>query len=111
MDIIGRSDDMLIVRGINLYPAAVVAVVGQFLPQTTGKAQVVLRERGPKVEPPLHVRVECNEGVDPSRQELKEAIERRIRADLMVTTHVELMPFGSFERTATKTKLITVEPA
>ena len=112
MDIIGRSDDMLIVRGINVYPAAVVSVVGEFLPRTTGKAQIVLRDKGPKVQPPLHVRVECNDGIDPgSASDLQGAIERRIRADLTVAARVELVRFGAFERTATKTKLITVEPA
>lgn len=112
MDIIGRSDDMLIVRGLNLFPAAIQSVVGEFMPTATGKMQVVLPAPGPKVDPPLHVRVECNEGVDPtSSRAMKDAIEGRIRADLGATTAIELMPFGFFERTATKTRLVIVDPA
>ena len=111
MDIVGRSDDMLIVRGINIFPTAIVNIVGAFLPQTTGKAQVVLPVRGPKVEPPLRVRVECGEGVDPAAaRELADAIERRIRADLTVTAQVELVAFGAHERTAAKTRLVVIEP-
>ena len=112
MDIIGRSDDMLIVRGLNLFPAAIQSLVGEFMPSTTGKMQVVLRAPGPKVDPPLHVRVECNDGVEPAgNRTLREAIERRIRADLGVTTAVELMPFGFFERTSTKTRLVLIDPS
>jgi len=109
MDIIGRSDDMLIVRGLNLFPSAIQSLVGDFIPKATGKMQIVLRAPGPKVEPPLHVRVECNDGVSPDHA-LRDAIEKRIRADLSVTTAVELVPFGSFERTSTKTRLVIVDP-
>ncbi len=112
MDIIGRSDDMLIVRGLNLFPSAVQSVVGTFMPKLTGKMEIVLRAAGPKVEPPLHVRVECNTGIDTKAERaLAEAVEKQIRADLGVTTAIELMSFGSFERTSTKTKLVVIEPA
>jgi len=110
MDIIGRSDDMLIVRGINLYPTAVVAIVGTFMPRITGKAQVVLPAPGPKVEPPLRVRVECGEGVAPGTSgDLAKSIEAALRADLSVTARVELVAYGRFQRTEAKTKLISIE--
>ena len=109
MEIVGRSDDMLIVRGLNVYPAAIVAVVGALMPRVSGKAQVVLSAPGPKVEPPLRVRVECGEGVAPSA-ELAAAVESRIRADLSFSPRVELVAFGEFARTATKTKLVSLEP-
>lgn len=109
MDIVGRSDDMLIVRGINVYPAAIVAVVGTFLPRVSGKAQVVLSAPGPKVEPPLRVRVECGDGVAPSA-ELAAAIEARIRDELSFSSRIELVAYGEFARTATKTKLVSLEP-
>ncbi len=109
MDIIGRSDDMVIVRGINLYPAAIVAVVGTFMPRVSGKAQVVISSPGPKVEPPLRVRVELGEGVAPSA-EIASAIETRIRQELSVSSRVEFVNFGEFARTATKTKLLSLEP-
>ena len=111
MDIIGRSDDMLIVRGLNVFPAAVQSLVGDFMPKVTGKMQIVLRMPGPKVDPPLHVRVECNEGLEPANNgALRNAIERRIRADLNVTAAVELVPLGTFERTSTKTRLVIIDP-
>jgi len=114
MDIIGRSDDMLIVRGINVFPIALVNIVGEFVPQATGKAQVVLQAAGTKVEPPVRLRVECGDGIDPGSAqalEMKAGIEKKIRADLSVTTNIELVAFGRFERTAAKTRLVVIEPA
>ena len=111
MDIVGRSDDMLIVRGTNIFPSAIQSVVGGFMPKLTGKLEIILKAPGPKVEPPLYVRVECNAGVDLDAEgALRAAVETTIRGELHVTTSVDLVPYGSFERTSTKTKLITIDP-
>jgi phenylacetate-CoA ligase len=112
MDIIGRADDMLIVRGVNLFPSAVKSIVGEFAPDTSGKAEIVLPVAGPKAEPPVRVRIECGEGIDPaSVGQLGIAIENRIRAELTVATRAELVPFGWFPRTETKTRLVVIESA
>src|SRR5438477_3440376 len=39
--VLGRRDDMFIVRGVNVYPTAILAVVGDFRPRVTGRARVV----------------------------------------------------------------------
>ena len=41
MRVLGRRDDMFIVRGVNVYPTAVLSVVGDFRPRVTGRARVV----------------------------------------------------------------------
>ena len=108
MHIAGRSDDMLIVRGVNVFPAAIVSVIGDFMPRVSGKAQIVLPEPGPRAEPPVCVRVEHGEGVTIDEAE-RAAIERRIKADLSITVRLDMVPFGSLERSATKTGLIIIE--
>jgi len=55
--------------------------------------------------PPLPVHVEAAEGSSPGAG-LGEAIEKAIRAKLVVTTRVEVVPFGSLPRTDYKTKLV-----
>src|SRR5258705_9082334 len=55
---IGRTDDMLIVRGVNVFPSAVREVVARFQPRVTGAIQIRLKRRGVKQEPPLPVWVE-----------------------------------------------------
>src|SRR5205814_9627097 len=58
---IGRTDDMLIVRGVNVFPSAVREVVGAFAPDVSGRVLVKPRETGMKQEPPLPVAVERSE--------------------------------------------------
>ena len=55
---IGRTDDMLIVRGVNVFPSAVREVVSSFAPRVSGQILVRPRAAGPKQEPPLPVAVE-----------------------------------------------------
>ncbi|VTU46312.1 Phenylacetate-coenzyme A ligase (plasmid) [Variovorax sp. SRS16] len=111
MDIVGRTDDMLIVRGVNLYPSAVQAVVNQFEPQLAGSMQIVLKAKGPKVEPPLQVRAEVSAGIEgASLETLKAAFENACREQLNVRVRVECVAAGSLDRTESKAKLIVVEP-
>lgn len=111
MDIIGRADDMLLVRGVNVFPSAVQSVVDRFAPQVGGRIQIVLPAPGPRVEPPLRVRVEHAPGVvEPTLATLKQAIETALRADLTVSADIRLVPPGTLTRTETKTRLIVVEP-
>src|SRR3954447_20798583 len=52
---IGRTDDMLIVRGVNVFPSAVREVVAGFAPAVSGVIIVRPRTPGVKQEPPLPV--------------------------------------------------------
>ena len=52
---IGRTDDMLIVRGVNVFPSAIREVVGGFAPQVSGHIVVRPRAPGVKQDPPLPV--------------------------------------------------------
>jgi len=102
---IGRTDDMLIVRGVNVFPAAVREVVSAFAPAVSG--HIVVRPPGPgvKQEPPLPVSVELARGAaaDPA---LAEAIHDRLRNALVVQTRVELVPWGSLRRSEYKSTLV-----
>ena len=55
---IGRTDDMLIVRGVNVFPSAVREVVSGFAPEVSGNVLVRPQAPGVKQEPPLPVSVE-----------------------------------------------------
>ena len=55
---IGRTDDMLIVRGVNVFPSAIREVVSEFAPAVSGHVLVKPRAAGVKQEPPLPVSVE-----------------------------------------------------
>ena len=55
---VGRTDDMLIVRGVNVFPSAIREVVSAFAPAVSGNILVRPQARGVKQEPPLPVSVE-----------------------------------------------------
>ena len=102
---IGRTDDMLIVRGVNVFPSAVREVVSAFAPDVSGYILVTPEAAGVKQEPPLPVNVELAQG-RAADAALAEAIRGRLRNVLVVDTHVELVPWGSLRRSEYKSKLV-----
>jgi phenylacetate-CoA ligase len=102
---IGRTDDMLIVRGVNVFPSAIREVVSEFAPGISGHIRVMPRGDGVKQEPPLPVRVELAPEAT-ADDELAEAIRKRLREVLVVRTSVELVPFGSLRRSEYKSTLV-----
>jgi phenylacetate-CoA ligase len=101
---IGRTDDMLIVRGVNLFPSAVREIVNEFAPATTGVLSIRPKAPGVRQEPPLPVMIEAVEGLE--REGLAERIRARIRDKLVVTTEIELVGPGALPRSEYKSKLV-----
>lgn len=94
---VGRTDDMLIVRGVNVWPSAISDVVGELRPRTTGAVQALLGEPGPKVDPPLRLQAEYGlEATD--LDDLKAELEGLLRERLAVECDVELLPPGTLPR-------------
>ncbi len=91
---IGRTDDMLIVRGVNVFPAAIREVVSAFAPDVSGQILVRPEAAGVKQEPPLPVSVELAPEA-PAAPALAQAIADRLREALLVRTTIELVPAGS----------------
>ena len=105
---IGRTDDMLIVRGVNVFPSALREVVSGFAPKVSGNILVRPAAPGVKQDPPLPVAVELAQ--DACEEDgLADAIRARLRDVLVVQTSVELVPFGSLERSEYKSKLVERE--
>jgi phenylacetate-CoA ligase len=102
---LGRTDDMLIVRGVNIFPSAVREVVSGFGPAVSGRVLVRPSAAGVKQEPPLPVAIELAEGAI-ADQALATAIRGRLRDVLVVQTQVELVPWGSLQRSDYKSRLV-----
>ncbi len=109
-NIIGRADDMLIVKGANVYPRAVGNVIAKFYPRVTGAFRIILPKQGPLVEPPLEIRIEYSAETS---QEDREALEAEIQAcfteELRFTAKFFWVPPESLPREAMKTKLVEIE--
>jgi phenylacetate-CoA ligase len=102
---LGRTDDMLIVRGVNLFPSAVREVVSTFAPRVSGRVLVRPAVAGVKQEPPLPVAVELAKDA-PADADLADAIRGRLRDVLVVQTAVDLVPWGSLQRSEYKSRLV-----
>jgi phenylacetate-CoA ligase len=102
---LGRTDDMLIVRGVNVFPSAIRDVVNDFAPAVSGVISIRPTAPGVRQEPPLPVVVELAQG-EATSERLAEAIRRKIRDSLMVTTRIELVAWGTLPRSDYKAKLV-----
>lgn len=105
--VVGRTDDLLILRGVNVWPSAIQDVVAGFRPGTTGALRIVLPKPGPAVDAPLHIEVEHGEGEgDP--EGLARALEKALRDKLIFTARVEPVPPGTIPRSTMKTRLVHI---
>ena len=102
---IGRTDDMLIVRGVNVFPTAIREIVNEFSPLVSGVILVRPRRKHFQQDPPLPVAVELGEGVA-TADDLAQRIRARLREALVVATEIELLPFGTLPRSSYKSKLV-----
>jgi phenylacetate-CoA ligase len=102
---IGRTDDMLIVRGVNVFPSAIREVVSGFAPDVSGHILVKPQAPGVKQEPPLPVSVELAPGATADAA-LAESIREKLRNVLVIQTRVDLVPCGSLRRSEYKLKLV-----
>lgn len=110
--VLGRVDDLLIVKGVKVYPAAVKNVVNAFVPETTGEMRIVLDGPPPRVVPPLQVKIEHRRGLgDAEQAELRARIERAMHERLTIRPRVELVPAGSLPRTSHKQQLVEQAPS
>jgi phenylacetate-CoA ligase len=102
---IGRTDDMLIVLGVNVFPSAVKDVIASFQPRTTGDMLILLEKPGPKVNPPVRIQAEYAHDVG-DRDDLKKDIEEELRQRLLFRSDLELVPEGTLPRFEMKAKLV-----
>src|SRR5690349_3084839 len=102
--VLGRRDDMFIVRGVNVYPAAILSVVGEFRPEVTGRARVVRAGHETSVEPPVPVEVEIPEGAS-AGESLARRLEDAIHTKLTFRALVTLVPEAEFGEAGYKTRL------
>lgn len=98
--VLGRADDMIHVRGNNLYPTAIEAVVRRF-PEVV-EFRIVIDQTGPLPD----LRVEVEPSAPASGARLAEAVARAIRDDLLFRVEVCPVPTGSLPRFEMKARRV-----
>lgn len=107
--IFGRADDMFIVRGVNVYPSAVQAVIGEYRPAVTGRVRIVLEGDGVSVPAPVLVQAEVPDTSSPT-PDLADRVSTAIRSRLMFRAKVEFVAQSVFGDSGYKTKPIVRIP-
>ena len=101
---IGRTDDMLIVRGVNVFPSAVREIVARFQPRVTGAMVIRPRRRGVRQEPPLPIVVEGDQAIG-------ETLAKEIRGALTFAPEIRMVAPQSLPRSDYKSRLVDFSDA
>ena len=102
--ILGRSDDMFIFRGVNIYPGQIGAVLEHFK-EVGSEFRIHLFRKGGKDQMLLQVerRPEVDQAYD---QNLSEALSEELRKHVMVRAWVEVVGQGELPRSFAKTRRV-----
>ncbi|MGB5747012.1 MAG: phenylacetate--CoA ligase [Desulfobacterales bacterium] len=101
--ILGRSDDMIIFRAVNIYPGQIDEVLSP-IADASCEYQVHL-DRKEDGKDYMTIRLECCEGYDPSRiPELVATVQSEIKKKIMVSCDVDIVDYCSLPRSERKSK-------
>jgi len=105
--IMGRTDDMLIIRGVNVFPSQIEAVLMQ-MEETEPHYQIVVDRVGALDE--LEIQVEVNEGIFSDQikrlEDIERKIEKEIESALGISVKVKLAEPKSIQRSEGKAKRV-----
>jgi phenylacetate-CoA ligase len=92
--VIGRSDDLIVVKGVNFFPSSVGNLLHPFLDSLNGEFQILVKN-----EPPIEtvkIRLEYKRAVQPAQLAvLKDAIQHKMKSSFYVNPDLEFIPEGS----------------
>ena len=98
--IVGRADDMLHVKGINVFPNGIAMVLQDMVPNVTGEFQIILDHPSPYTH--LDIKVEHGRHVTQDKMaNLKMTIEKKIKETLNFKGNVDFVQPDTIERTRT----------
>ncbi|MCU0820758.1 MAG: phenylacetate--CoA ligase [Beijerinckiaceae bacterium] len=101
--ITGRSDDMMIVRGVNVFPTQIEEML-LALPALSAHYQIVLTREGRMDE--MEVKVEARVDHSEAANEAAKLLARRIKDKIGITAWVNVLPPDGIERSQGKAKRI-----
>lgn len=103
--ILGRSDDMIIYRAVNIYPGQIDEVLSA-VPDIGCEYQVIL-ERGEDGRDYMALRLECCQETDRSKfPEIAKMVAQEIKKQVMVSCEVEIVDYCSLPRSERKSQRI-----
>jgi phenylacetate-CoA ligase len=105
--LLGRSDDMFIIKGVNIYPGQIASVLEEFKDVSSEYMIHLTRKDG---RDRMLVRIERSRAASPDYdQNLSQAISEEMRKHLLVRGYVEIIEPGALPRSQGKTKRVLDE--
>lgn len=103
----GRTDDMLIIRGVNVFPSQIEQVITGF-PEIATHYQIILTMRGPLDHVELQVETEPDFPIDEVRkiEDLKKRLAGELKSNLQVSVEVKIVEPKTIARSEGKAKRV-----
>lgn len=98
--IVGRSDDMLIIRGVNVFPTQIEEIVLAH-PQLSGQYQLQVRREGHLDEVEVRCELQPEGAAAAPVSEIAAWVQQRIKTLVGISTVVNVLPPDAIERTLT----------
>ncbi|MBW2030474.1 MAG: phenylacetate--CoA ligase [Deltaproteobacteria bacterium] len=103
--LLGRSDDMIIFRAVNVYPGQVDHILSGM--EGIGSEYQIHLERRSDGKDYMILKVERDQGVEKGRdRELARTIASEVKNQVMVSAEVEVLDYGSLPRSERKSKRV-----
>lgn len=105
--IVGRTDDMLIIRGVNVFPSQIEQVIVGF-PEIAAQYQIILTNKGPLDRVELDVETVPDFPFDEIRklEELKARLAGELKSNLQIAVDIKIVEPKTIERSEGKAKRI-----
>ncbi len=103
----GRTDDMMIIRGVNVFPSQIEQVITAF-PEIATQYQIILTNKGPLDAMELLVETEPDFPIDEVRklEDLKARLQAELKGNLQIAVDVKIVEPKSIERSMGKAKRV-----
>ena len=103
--ILGRSDDMVVFRGVNIYPGQIDQILST-IPEIASEYQMVL-DRGDDGRDYLTLKVECHGCPDSlKKNEIAKMISETIKKKMLFSCTTEVLNYNSLPRSEKKSKRV-----
>ena len=103
--LLGRSDDMIIFRAVNIYPGQIDHILSG-MPDIGSEYQILL-DRKEDGKDYMTIKVERNHGVDREKSpELSRKVSEEVKKQILVSASVEIVDYGALPRSERKSKRV-----
>lgn len=100
-----RTDDMLVIRGVNIYPNQIESVIYKYAPKTTSEFKIII-DRKAELDS-VNLVIEMDLEVIKTRSEIiRDKLISNIKSSIGINVNIDLVPLGSLERSNGKAKRV-----